>query len=44
MSDALINIDLTTIKTELLKQMNNAFKFLYYSRRGFYCSICDGEL
>ena len=40
-SDAILTFDAFSQKELVLAKAKRAFKFLYESRRGFYCSLCD---
>ena len=42
-SNAIKTFNAYSYKAIVLKQAKKAFKFLYESRRGFYCSICDAD-
>jgi len=42
-SNAIKIFNAYSYKALVLQKAKKAFKFLYESRRGFYCSICDQE-
>lgn len=43
MAQAIINLKGSQLKDEALGLAKRAYRFLYDSRRGFYCSLCDAD-
>ena len=43
MAKAISEFEASKLKTQVLEAAKKAFKFLYESRRGFYCSLCEQE-
>lgn len=40
-SDTILKFKVSSLKDQVVNAAKKAFKFLYESRRGFYCAICD---
>lgn len=40
-ADAILKFKVSVLKDQVVNAAKKAFKFLYESRRGFYCAICD---
>lgn len=43
MAKAIRDLRASTLKEQVLSQVKRAYRFVYDSRRGFYCSLCDAE-
>ena len=43
MATAIINLKGSQLKDQALSLAKRAYRFLYDSRRGFYCSLCDAD-
>ena len=41
MADKIVEFRASSIRNKVLQHAQKAFKFLYTSRRGFYCSLCN---
>ena len=43
MAKAVLNVRASALKEQVLTLIKRAYRFIYDSRRGFYCSLCDAE-
>lgn len=43
MANAIKNITASSLKEDAINLAKKAYRYLYDSRRGFYCSLCDSE-
>lgn len=42
-SNAILTFEVSSLKKVIIRAARKAYKYLYESRRGFYCSICNGK-